>query len=348
MNAIKNYIAIIVALFLLLGCTRFVKNKGSKEAIITSNLLLKLPDYCPTPDAFALAPDGSITLSCPNYADNSKPGVLVKIDNNMTVEKLCEIPMGNGKLARPIGIDYATDGSLYVCASPQILRLSFNDDSLKSIEVVADGINGPNGLKIYRNFLFVTVPVLPNFKTEKNTSGLYRFHLDDRNIQVNGDTTDVNLVFSVQTQNPRRQFGLDGLVFDSSGNLFAGDFGDGTIYRLSFAPDGKLLQHEIYTTLPDSSGIDGMTMDEHGNLFVAGFSQNEIWKIDTNKNARLLVRYPDNNGENGELDQPVDLVIKGRKLIISNFDLMTDPDMVNRKHSKPYTLSFINLDEIPD
>lgn len=348
MNAIRKYVTIIVATFLLFGCTRFVKNEGKTEALIASSLLLKLPDYCPTPDAFALAPDGSITLSCPNYADISKPGVLVKIDNDMTVEKLCKIPMENGTLARPMGIDYAADGSLYVCANPQILRLSFKDDSLTNVEVVANGINGPNGLKIYRNFLFVTVPVLPNFKTEKNTSGLYRFHIDDRNIQVKGDATDANLFFSVQTQNPRRQFGLDGLAFDSNGNLLVGDFGDGTIFRLSIDPDGKLLQHEIYATLPDSSGIDGMIVDELGNLFVAGFSQNEIWKIDTNRNARLLVRYPDNNGENGELDQPVDLVIKDRKLIISNFDLMTDPDMVNRKNSKPYTLSFINLDEIPE
>lgn len=339
----RKTLALLLFSFLLWHCNSSKKDAVTNE-LISTKLFAELPDYCPTPDAFALAPDGSLTLSCPNYADNSKPGVLIRIDKNRSVTKICEIPgVKEGQSARPMGIDYAPDGSLYVCANPEILKITFEKDTVKSIDVIARGINGPNGLKIKGDALYVTAPTLPNFKSAKNTSGVFRFLLSDRNVEVKGDSTDSNIIFTTETQNPRRQFGIDGLVFDKNGNLLAGDFGDGIIYQLKLNSLGRVESSEIYTTVPDSTGIDGMVMDENGNLFVAGFSQNEIWKIDAEKNAKVIARYPDNNGANGELDQPVDLVIHNGKLIISNFDLMTDPDMVNRSHDKPYTLSYIEL-----
>lgn len=339
----NKILALLLFAFLVCDCSNSEDSK--QNDLINSKLFVELPDYCPTPDAFALAPDGSLTLSCPNYADNTKPGILVRIDSDKNVTKLCEVPgVKEGKSARPMGIDYAPDGSLYVCANPRILRLTFEKDSIKTIEVVAKGLNGPNGLKVYNNALYVSTPVLPKFKTEKNTSGVYRFLLSDRNIEVKGDSADANLIFTTQTQNPRRQFGLDGLLFDKKGNLLVGDFGDGIIYQLKLK-DGEVVKKEIYATVPDSTGIDGMVLDKKGNLFVAGFSQNEIWKIDANRKTKVIAKYPDNNGENGELDQPVDLVIYDGKLIISNFDLMTDSDMMNRSHGKPYTLCYIKLDK---
>lgn len=334
--------ALLMFVFLVWNCSSSEDSK--QNDLISSKLFVELPDYCPTPDAFAVAPDGSITLSCPNYADNTNPGVLVRIDADRNVTKICEVSgVKEGNSARPMGIDYAPDGSLYVCANPRILRLTFEKDTLKTTEVVAKGLNGPNGLKIHDNALYVTTPVLPKYKTEKSTSGVYCFLLSDRNVAVKGDSTDANLIFTTETQNPHRQFGLDGLLFDKKGNLLVGDFGDGIIYQLKLDDAGQVSQNDIYATVPDSTGIDGMVMDKYGNLFVAGFSQNEIWKIDTKRKASAIAKYPDNNGENGELDQPVDVVIHDGKLIISNFDLMTDPDMVNRSHSKPYTLSYIEL-----
>ena len=68
--------------------------------------------------------------------------------------------------------------------------------------------------KIQGDDLFVTVPKLPKFNTTKNTSGVYRFKLTDRNIEVKNDSTDSNLIFTTQTQNTQRQFGLDGITFD--------------------------------------------------------------------------------------------------------------------------------------
>ncbi|WP_229130253.1 SMP-30/gluconolactonase/LRE family protein [Ancylomarina sp. 16SWW S1-10-2] len=351
MNKFKsNSISIIVFLTVvfffmisLFSCSEENRNLN------TAKLFVELPDYCPTPDAFALAPDGSLTLSCPNYAEKTKPGVLVRITKNGVVSKLAHVEgVKLGTFSNPMGIDYAPDGSLFVCASQganngRILRMVFNEGKLMSTEVIASGINGPNGLKYYDGAIYVTTPKLPMFKTEKNTSGVYRFLVSDRNIEVRNDSTDVNLIFTSQTQNPRKQFGLDGLAFDNSGHLFVADFGDATIFKLNLDTIGKVIDNEVYACLPDSTGIDGMTVDEKGNLYIAGFSQNQIWKIDVDKKVSIMAQYPDNNGANGELDQPVDVVIFENKLLVSNFDLMTEAGMVNKSHGKPYTLSFFEL-----
>ena len=333
---------VLVILFPLLAISLNAQDKG----LLTTKLFASLPDYCPTPDAFAIAPDGSLTLSCPNYAAKEIPGIIVKLSKDGEVSKLFEIPrIKPNTIARPMGLDYAPDGSLYVCANPRVLRITYQDGSIQNIDVIATGINGPNGLKIYDNALYVTTPLLPGFSTEKNTGGVYRFNLTDRNIEIKGDSSDPNLIFTVQTQNPKRQFGLDGLVFDNSGNLLIGDFGDGIIYKLKISEYGAVESQEIYVSLPDSTGIDGMAMDDDGNLFVAGFSQNQIFKIDTNQNVEILAQYPDNDGAEGGLDQPADLIVYNGKLIISNFDLMVEKGMINSKHSKPYTISYIDLKE---
>jgi len=271
---------------------------------------------------------------------------LVRVNEDGTITKIAEVPgIEPGTSARPMGIDFAPDGSLYVCANPRILRYSFEKDSVIRIETIAEGVNGPNGLKIQGDDLFVTVPKLPKFDTKINTSGVYRFKLTDRNIEVKSDSMDSNLLFTTQTQNPKRQFGLDGIAFDHSGNLYVGDFGDAIIYKLKLTEGGILQSKEIFSDFPDSTGIDGMAFDDDGNLYVTGFSQNQLWKIDKNRVASVIADYPDNDGRNGELDQPVDLAIWDDKLIISNFDLMTGEGFVNTAHSKPYTLSFIPLDE---
>ncbi|MBK1879878.1 SMP-30/gluconolactonase/LRE family protein [Pelagicoccus mobilis] len=316
-----------------------------------AKLFAELPEYCPTPDALAVAPDGSITLSCPNYAKGGFPGILVSISKDGTVSKLADVPGANGKAsARPMGIAYAPDGSLFVNANQgphgRLLRMTFKNGQHEKTEVVAKGLNGPNGLRYKDGALYVTIAMMPKVETGKNTGGVYRFKETDRNIQVNNDLSDPNLIFTAETQNPKKQFGLDGLVFNKAGDLFVGDFGDGTIYRLTLKSDGTVASSEVYAQAPNTAGVDGIDIDEAGNLYLAGFSQNQILKVDTNKDVSVIAEYPDNNGANGELDQPADLMVHKGRLYISNFDLMVEAGMKNTGHSKPYTISVIDLSEV--
>lgn len=322
--------------------------KAQKDELSNAKLFVTLPSYCPTPDAFDIAPDGSLTLSCPNFADKNKPGVLMRITKEGKVTKLFEMPvLESSGISKPMGIAYDEEGALYVCDNQtnkgRLLRITFNKNQIIATETIAFGFSAINGLRYYKGHLYITQTDLPKLKKEKTVSGVYRFKVTDKNIKVNNNRLDKNLIYTSITQNPKRQFGLDGLVFNKKGELFVGNLGDATIYKLTLNSTGKVVKDEIYAKLPINAAPDGINIDNEGNLYVAGFARNQIFKIDTNKNVQLLAEYPDNNGANGELDQPADVIVYHGKLIISNFDLMTGNGMINSKHDKPYTISYIDL-----
>ena len=81
-------------------------------------------------------------------------------------------------------------------------------------------------------------------------------------------------------------------------------------------------------------------------------SNDKIYISDSSKNA---IRYytpdgkigtlwinDDTDGTGGLLDQPCEVLIRGKELIICNFD-MPFPGLKNTKFDPPYTLSVINL-----
>ncbi|MGY6647248.1 SMP-30/gluconolactonase/LRE family protein [Wenyingzhuangia sp. IMCC45574] len=338
----RKLVAIIAVAFIFYGAAKAQHN-------VKSTTYLTLPNFCPTPDAYAVAPDGSLTLSCPNYAEKNVPGALVKITEDKKVKLLTTIAgIDNKGFGAPMGIAYGPDGGLYVCVNQgknrgRVLKLTFKDDELITTEVIAKGMQAPNGIRYHNNALYVTQPILDKLKTDKNVGGVYKFSTTDRNVLVNNDRTDKQLIFSVETKNPKRQFGLDGIAFNTKGELFVGDFGDAVIYRLEQNAQGDIVNHSVYVDLPDDVGADGIDFDDKDNLYVAGFITNQIVKVGVDKKVTVLVKYADNDGTDGQIDQPSDLIVYKGQLLISNFDLMKGNGMVNTKHGKPYTLAKIDL-----
>jgi hypothetical protein len=51
-----------------------------------STLFAKLPDYVATPDGMAIDNEGTLILACPNYADQSMPGCVLKIDKDKNIK----------------------------------------------------------------------------------------------------------------------------------------------------------------------------------------------------------------------------------------------------------------------
>lgn len=338
-----KHLFLIIASYIIFSTPSFSQNSNSL-------LFTSLPDYCPTPDNLAIAPDGSITLTCPNYAGN-KDGVIVSIKENLEVEILTKLP-GNDKIkhGRPKGLDYAPDGTLYVCNAKgnkdgEINRITFNNNQVSSIEVIAKGLN-PNGLKYHKGYIYITQPRLKKVNDSTMLGAVFRFHESERNIVIKDAENSPHIFFKTLNTNPQRQFGIDGLCFDTSGNLYLSEFGDATIFKLHLDDNSNITKEEIYAQLPTSTGLDGMIMDNKNRLFVVGFSSNQLIMVKPDKTVKIIAQYPDNDGAQGELDQPVDLVIYKDKLLISNFDLMAAPGMVNTGHSKPYTISYIPLNEL--
>ncbi len=345
-----HILAVVISLALVEGSTAYA-NTEAVESLFTSKLFSNLPDSCPTPDAFAIAPDGALTLSCPNFANQngSKPGTLLRLSPEGEVSSVgVLLDSNNQNNIRPMGLAYAPDGSLFIADNQgknkgRLLRVTFVDGQIDKTEVVAKGMSSPNGLRYYDGALYLTQLQLPKVKGPHISSGIYRFNENDRNINVSSDGSSPNLIFLDQTQNVDRKFGLDGLVFDSKGALYATNLGDGIVYKLTLNLEGKVVAREIYATVHNSIGPDGMAIDSEGNLYLAGFITNQVIKIDTKRNVSVLAKYPDNDGSNGQLDQPADLIVYQEKLIISNFDLMKGKGITNKGHSKPYTISYIEL-----
>lgn len=140
------------------------------------------------------------------------------------------------------------------------------------------------------------------------------------------------------------QYGLDGIVFDKKGNLYVGNFGDGSIHK-SLWIKWKVLSNTIWAQ--DSTQLvttDGICMDEKDNMYVADFSANAIARITPDRKIVRIAQSPDCDGSNGGLDQPGEPIVWNGKLIISCFDIVTGPDKINTKHDKPYTLAQLDLE----
>ena len=159
------------------------------------------------------------------------------------------------------------------------------------------------------------------------------------------------------------QYGVDGIVFDSQGNLFIGNFGDGKVHKLTFDGQGNLTANTLFAktdldysldpkvpgflakaTLAKMRTTDGMCVDGKDNIYVADFSNNAIAKITPAGVISVVAQGPDTGGRNGDLNQPGEPIVWNNLLVVSNFDAVMGPDKVNVKHETPAKLSVLKLE----
>jgi sugar lactone lactonase YvrE len=370
-----------LALTTLTGCN--TSENKSKFAVTGKppKLLTAFASNVTTPDGFAIAPDGSLVIACPNYADQTKPACFMTIANPGVPAKLWATApvLEETGVCCPMGIEFGPDGDLYVCDNQgwsgsekgqfkgRMLRLKVKDGQVEKTTVVAEGMEHPNGVRVRGDHIYVTQSLLSRIKDDsgKLVSGVYRFRLDDANIKVANTTSDPQLIATFITQNPHCQYGADGLVFDSKGNLFVGNFGDGALHKITFDAAGNVTGNEIfartdfdYSTDPKKPGFldiatrakmrttDGICVDDEDNIYVADFSNNAIAKVTPKGEISVVWQNGDTDGSTGLLDQPGEPIIWKGHIVVSNFDAVfgpDHPDKVNTKHQLPATLSAFPL-----
>jgi sugar lactone lactonase YvrE len=356
---------------------------------VKPRLLVELPDYAVTPDGMAIAPDGDLVVACPNFASYAQgaakpsvPACFIKIGKDHKVRKWFDCPvLAETGRACPMGIEFSPDGDLYAVDNQnwgtgngangeinqgRILRLRVTDGKLAGTTVVAQGISHPNGLRYYKGQIYVTVSKLPKVKRPDGlmVSAVYRFPADGRGIQVSNTLADPNLLVALATENRFAQYGADGIVFDSKGNLYIGNFGDGKILKIVLDANGKVSQNTVfaktdhdYSLDPKVPGFlakavaarmrttDGICVDKADNLYVADFSNNAIARVTPAGRISVLAQNPDTGGRNGDLNEPGEPIVWQGRLVVSNFNAVFEPDKVSQRHESPAKMSVLDLGE---
>lgn len=306
-------------------------------------------------------PHGNLVLSCPNFADDSMSGCVVKLDRTGKVTKWFDVPVHEETgVARNMGIAFDGEYNVYLCDNQgwserpellykgRVLRLKVDDDgNILETRVVACGMEHPNGIRIRNGYMYVTQSYLHPIHHEsgKLVSGVYRFALDEENVRVTNTLEDKNLFATFVTQNPDCQYGADGIAFDRDGNLYVGNFGDASINRITFREDGSLLDNQVIAQdFSQLESTDGMVFDEKGNLYIADFNANAIAVMTPDGTLRRVAQSPDSDGLHGELNQPGEPIVWDGRVIASCFDLVTGPGKVNTGHSMPATLAQLELE----
>jgi len=375
-------LAICAVALLLTGCDED-KERGQMRssrkpvegALQTPALFVVLPDCVATPDGMAVAPDGSLIVACPNYADQSKPACLIRIDKSGKAAKWVDVPvLAETGLACPMGIQFGPDGDLYVCDNQgwtgsakgackgRMLRLRIVDNNVVKTTVVAEGMEHPNGCRIRHGRLYVTQSLMTKVKDPSGlmVSAVYCFNLDDENVKVTNTLGDKNILATFLTRNRFCPYGADGIVFDAKGNLYVGNFGDGAIHKITFDDAGKVTGNTIfartdldYSLDPKAPGFlakatqakmrttDGICADEKGNFYVADFSNNAIAKVTPDGTISVVAQNGDTDGRRGELNQPGEPCVWNGRIVVTNFDCVFGPDKVNTKHEMPATMSVL-------
>lgn len=178
----------------------------------------------------------------------------------------------------------------------------------------------------------------------KLVSCVYRFRLDEHDIDITNTLEDPHILTTFITQNPETQYGADGIAFDSAGNLYVGNFGDGEVWKLVLNQDGSLKEKSLFAKNPEElKSTDGMVFDENGNLYIADFCANAIVKVTKDGYVSRLAQSPDCDGLDGGLDQPGEPIIYDGKIVASCFDLVTGPGKVNTAHEMPATLAEVDI-----
>lgn len=344
------------------------------EPLTKAELFAELPpEICVTPDSFVIAPWGDMLLSCPNYADPEMPRVIMSISPENKIRlwgifpnnpkyKISTEPGKLSSLSGPMGMEFGPDGNLYVVdnvgwygdplagdpdfQNGRIVRILVKNNRPVGAEVVAYNMSHPNDIKIRDGWIYVSHSMLAKEGDDGKVlvSAVYRFPLDAQNVRVSNTLDDPQIV--VTTRTTKLWYGIDGICFGNQGELYIGNFGDGTIEKVTFDADGKASQPEIFAQGPEMLTNDGMFFDkENGHIYVCDFSQNAILDVDPDGKVRILAKNPDCDGRDG-LDQPAGVILRGKQLIISNFDNVTGEPHTNSGHDEHCTLSVINLEGI--
>jgi sugar lactone lactonase YvrE len=339
--------------------SRRVKSRApaAKPLLKKSELCAVVPDYGNTPDGMCLLPDGNIIVSVPNVNDQSQPGFLMKLTTENKLELFYPCPLHpDTNRAYPFGICVGPSGDLYYAdlqwfadpAKPnyksRVMRIPMKDGKPGKAVTVVSGMVVANAVAIRDGYLYVSdTMMVPDSKPL--ISGVYRMRLDEEGLVLKRPLEkESHLIATVQSFNEKIPFGADGLTLNSQGHLYIGNFADGTLHEVKFDAQGKPGPCTIFAKAPFMKSCDGIFCDvKTDRIYVADSQANAVQVVEPTGAVWTLAQDADNDGTTGRLDQPCEVLFRGREMIISNFDMPVEGG-VNKKFEVPNTICKIRMD----
>jgi sugar lactone lactonase YvrE len=322
-----------------------------------SQLLVELPVGCNTPDAMALMPDGNIILSVPNFNKLEEGAKLMRVTPDNRVEHWMDLPNHpiTGQPIGPLGMCVGPQGELYLAdyqmtgeRQSRVLRITVVDGRPTVIEPVVTGFHVSNAVVYRDGHLYVSETQI-DAKATPATSGVSRFALAEFEqgtvVLAADETADPHFLAAIEVHDASLPLGADGLCFDAAGNLYIGNFADGTVHRFALDSAGKVRSNSVFARDDRMKSADGLFFDgQTGVIYVADSRANAVQLVLPDGSVRTLVENGDTDGRDGGLDQPCEVILRGRELIVSNMDWPV-PGCINQKYDPLATLSVIRLDD---
>jgi len=325
-----------------------------------AQVLVQLPYYINTPDGMALMSDGSVLVSAPNINNEAEKPWILKLTTDNKVEKFFDPPThpDTGK-AYPFGIclDPASGDVYYADLQwfagkkanwkSRVMHIHMKDGKPQKATVLASGNVVCNAVAVRDGYLYTTdTSMLPDSKPL--ISGIFRFKLGEEGVEVKQPLDkDPHCIATILSHHEKIGFGADGLTFDSKGNLYVGNFADGTLHKIEFEAKGNVTTPRpapVWAKAPFMKSCDGILYcPKADKIFVADSQANAVQMVTMDGRVQCFAQEPTDDGKDGKLDQPCEVVIRGKEMIISNFDMPVEGG-VNKKFEVPNYLSVIKLD----
>lgn len=323
-----------------------------------AELLVELPEGCNTPDGMTAMPDGSLMLSVPNFNDpKGHPAVLVRVTPDRKAEIFYELPpLPDTGRAGPMGLAATPEGDIYLADNQwfddpnyksRLLKIVMDEKGKpKEVRTVVSGFKVANAVALQGDYVYVSETIISDTEKRPLVSGVFRFKLGQEGIVLTQPLEkDPHCIGTIETHNPKVPFGADGLAFDRKGNLYIGNFADGTVHRITFDAQGNPAgPPAIFAKDSKMRSADGMYFDKKTDrLYVADSLSNAVQVVEQDGRVWTLSQYGDSTGADGDLDQPCEVILWDGVIVSSNMDFPV-PGGVNTTFDPPYTLSEIRLD----
>lgn len=328
----------------------------------TAVALVQLPDDINTPDGMCLLPDGSVLVSAPNINDPKQAPWILRLTKDNKIEKFFEpIKHPDTNRGYPFGIcvDPASGDVYYADMQwfadtkkpnykSRVVHIHMKDGKPDKTTILASGMVISNAVIVRDGYLYTTDTMMkPDSKPL--VSGIYRFKLGEENVEMKQPLEkDPHCIATILSNHPTIPFGSDGLTFDAKGNLYCGNFADGTVHKLEFDAKGEPKKSDgplpVWAKAPFMKSCDGITYDpKTDKIYVADSQANAIQAVSMDGSVQCLAQEPTFDGADGKMDQPCEVVFRGRDMIISNFDMPVEGG-VNKKFEMPQFLSIIRME----